>query len=270
MCTTLVRFDPDGAWPLLAGFVRDEDRGRETQPPGFWWPEHPTAFGARDARAGGTWLALDVGSAPGEQGLAFVQNQIGPHVSFPDPASSPSRGQLPIRALAAGAAFSFDAPDLAALVPRFQPFHLVHARPHAARLDWWQWNGVELVHAALQPGMHIVASRGIDLPGERERRAGQLQRFAQAAAPEPDPSLPVREAWGDWIELLDGRDARPDDMGGLVVHSVRERPGFGTVGATLVAIAADGRSRFDWNARPDVAPDAWSRTDVASASVAHR
>jgi hypothetical protein len=260
MCTAVVRLEPDAAWPILLGFVRDEERSRTTHAPDHWWPEQPTVLGARDERAGGTWLAVDLGS----RDIAFVQNQIGPHVSFPDASASPSRGRLPLAALADG---DFDVASLDAL-DTYQPFHLVHVRAgDSPTATWWQWSGASLERLELQPGIHLVASRGLDLPGERERRATHLERFANAATPDPDPALDPRGAWGEWIDLLDGRDAQPGDLGGIVLHSVPERPAFGTVGATLVGIAADGRVRYDVNDTTSVSPDAWSQVRAASASM---
>lgn len=261
MCTTILRIDPGAAWPLLLAFVRDEERGRETEPPRFWWPDRPRLVGGRDVRAGGTWLAVDVGEqAHARASVAFVQNQVGPHVTFPNGAS-PSRGELPLRALEHGCSFE---PAQLDDLEHYQPFHLVlaHADRDDGAVDWWQWSGRRLDHLQVQAGIHLVASRGIGMAGERERRANELARFAAAATPRPEPELEPRQAWGEWIDLLDGRNAQPDDLGGLVVHSVRERPGFGTVGASLVGIAADGRVRYDVNAATDLAPDGWSAVQV--------
>lgn len=268
MCTTVVRLDPGAAWPLLLGFVRDEDRDRDTLAPGPWWQEQPNVVGGRDARAGGTWLAVDLrpdDDAPAR--IAFVQNQIGGHVRFPPADDSPSRGRLPLVALASE---SFDLTELPGL-DRYQPFHLVCIDPSdSGSADWWQWNGSSLDHIALQPGMHLVASRGPDLPDEPARRASLLASFAQADVPDPDPELDPSAAWGAWLDLLDGRQATPDDFGGLVVHSVAARPGFGTVGATLVAIAADGRVRYDVNETTTLTPDAWVQVQLTDAVAAAR
>lgn len=261
MCTALLSHDPGAEWPLLLAFVRDEERGRVTDPPGFWWPEQPGVFGGHDARAGGTWLAVDVRAGR----AAFVQNQIGPHVTFPDAARSPSRGQLPLLALADPALELADLPQL----EQYQPFHLVTAGLGEAP-RWRQWSGSQLEQVGLQPGVHVIASRGIGMPGERERRASLLERLAGEPRPEPAPGMAPSDAWGAWIDVLDGRSAAPDDFTGLVVHSVAERPGFGTVGATLVALAADGRVRYDVNATTTLSPGSWSQADAESASVPSR
>lgn len=266
MCTALVRIDPHGRWPLLVAFVRDEDRGRPTDPPAFWWTQQPTLLGGRDARAGGTWLAVDVGGFPsGASGVAFVQNRIGPDVVEPLVAAPPSRGMLPLLALSDD---HFDVADLRDL-DRHHPFHLVRAmvREEAVEVDWWQWSGTDLVRIGLSPGMHLVASRGLDLPGERRRRADQLASFARAGTPEPEPGLPPARAWGPWLDLLDARDVEPGDLGGLAVRSIPDRPGFGTVGATLVAVATDGRVRYDINPSPRLEPAAWVPVDTVPGAV---
>jgi hypothetical protein len=253
MCTAVVRLDPDGEWPVLVAFVRDEQRDRMTNAPGCWWPERPSAFGGHDQRAGGTWLAVDIAS----RDLAFVQNQIGPHVTYPDPAHSPSRGGLPVLALGG----TMDV----AHIERYQPFQLVLVEGDRAR--WLQWSGSEANLVELQPGLHIIASRGLDLPDERERRATHLERFANATDPRPSLLHDPHEAWGEWLALLDGRDATPGDLTGIVLHSVPERPDFGTVGATLVGIAGDGRIRYDINPTTTLDPAAWSQVMVPSASM---
>jgi hypothetical protein len=252
MCTTLVRFDPAAAWPALVAFVRDEDRHRETDPPGFWWPEQPTVLGGRDRRAGGTWLAVDVATGA----LAFLLNRFEPELMDVHPVDPITRGAIPLRALEAGEAFDPDELPL----EHHEPFHLT--RVTRAGATHWQWDGSRLEADELGPGTHVVASRGEQLNGEHERRVRELARFADAAVPDPLPELASAEAWGPWISLLDGRTAQPDAFDGLVVHSTRERPGFGTVGATLVALGADGRVRMDVNHTQSVDPSAWTNVDV--------
>jgi hypothetical protein len=249
MCTTLVRFDPAATWPALVAFVRDEDRHRRTDPTGFWWPDQPTVLGGHDARAGGTWLAVDLASAT----IAFLQNRFEPALADVHPERPISRGTIPLRTLADGD--DFDAAQLP--LERHEPFHL--ARVTRTRATWWRWDGSHLEVDELDPGVHIVASRGAELAGEPERRVQQLARFAQATAPSPEPELEPHAAWGSWIDLLDGTASEPDSFDGLVVHSSSARPGFGTVGATLVALRADGSVRMDVNRTQLVEPGAWAR-----------
>jgi hypothetical protein len=262
MCTVLARLDPRGAWPVLVAFVRDEDRARPTAPPDAWWPEHPTVFAGRDEVAGGTWLAVDAGSPPA---LALLTDQFDPNATLPDPATSPTRGTLPLLALARGVHFDLEA-DAPGDVRSYQSFHLVSVT--AERDGWsverWGWDGSELDHEALAPGDHVIASRALTLPGERERRARILDAMSRLGEVDPDPAHPTDAAWGAWIELLDGRGVEPDDLDQLTVCSVRQRPGFGTVGASLVGISADGRVRYDVNRTASVHPHEWTSVAVSS------
>ena len=255
MCTVLVRFDPHGAWPLLVAFVRDEDRDRPTSPPGAWWPGHPTFVGGRDEIAGGTWLVLDAADEPA---LALLTDQFDPAATLPDPAQSPTRGSLPLLALARGAHFDLEA-DAPGGVETYQSFHLFGAaRDRGAWIvERWGWDGQALEHEELAPGDHVFASRATTLPGEAARR-DRLRAALGALDPvDPDPARPTRDAWGSWIDLLDGRGVAPDDLDQLTVCSVRQRPGFGTVGASLVGISADGRVRYDVNRTASVDPAQW-------------
>lgn len=260
MCTVLVRLDPDGAWPVLAAFVRDEDRNRPTAPPGAWWPGHPTFLGGRDEIAGGTWLVVDAGDSPA---LALLTDQYDPLATLPDPAQSPTRGTLPLLALARGALFDLEA-DAPGGVRTYQSFHLasfgaLDGEWHAER---WGWDGTALDHEDLAPGDHVIASRAPTLPGEATRRARLLDELGRLPTIDPDPALPTADAWGDWIALLDGRGVAPDDVDQLTVCSVGARPGFGTVGASLVGLSADGRVRYDVNRTASVEPDEWVRVPV--------
>lgn len=257
MCTAIVSIDPTAAWPALVAFVRDEQRDRPSDPAGPWWPDtNPGVLGGRDGVAGGTWLAVD----PAVGRLALLTNWYDPDLPSPESRPGVTRGRLPLQALAAGA--SFDLADLDG-IDALPPFHLLVAAGHgtAPQTRSWSWDGSDVhVTDISDPGTHVVASRSMRLPGEPERRARIGQAFA-ATRPSvsSDPDLAPLAAWGDWIDLLDGRDAVPDDHSSLVVCSIRQVPGFGTVGASLVGIAADGHVRYDINRSNDVDPAAWRR-----------
>lgn len=260
MCTVLASIDPGARWPLLLAFIRDEDRDRVTDPPGAWWPEQPTVVGGHDTRAGGTWLAIDT-AAP--QRVALLTDQFGPELREPDPARSPTRGTLPLAALAD----DFDATDIEQL-ERYQAFHLLRLAPLDAggqSLRAWHWDGSRLTCDELGAGIHVVASRTLGLAGEPERRARLAEQLAAVQRPSPDDAAAsTADAWGAWIDVLDGRSVAAGDLGALTIHSVRQRPGFGTVGASLVGIAADGAVRYDINRTPALAPDAWTRVDAST------
>src|SRR5215475_2256671 len=89
MCTIVLRWDPaaDVATTLAAN--RDEFRDRLADDPA---EIAPGVFAGRDRLAGGTWLAV------GRRGLAAVTNIAGA-ARRPD---APSRGRLPIAAVAGG------------------------------------------------------------------------------------------------------------------------------------------------------------------------
>ena len=255
MCTVLVRLDPGGAWPVLVAFVRDEDRARPTAPPDAWWPEHPSFLGGRDEVAGGTWLAVDAGTPPA---IALLTDQFDPAATLPDPALSPTRGTLPLLALDRGVHFDLEA-DAPGDVQAYQSFHLVSVTPDAGgwHAERWGWDGTALDHEELGPGDHVIASRAPTLPGESERRERILDAMTRLGDVDLDPARPSDPAWGNWLELLDGRRVAPDDLDQITVRSVRQRPSFETVGASLVGISADGRVRYDVNRTATVDAGEW-------------
>jgi len=261
VCTAFVRVDPDSAWPIRVAFVRDEDRARPTAASGRWWPDQPHVIGGRDERAGGTWLAMS--DDPAAPAIAFLLNRHEPNLDETPPPNSRSRGELPLRALADE---GFDHAHLD--LDRYAPFHLVHATMHVAHV--WHWDGAELQEEALPAGTHMIASRGITLPGEADRRVAQLARCAAAIPPDPAPSPTsgddedTRSAWGPWLDLLDGRAAVVDDLSSVVVAGITQYPRFGTVGASLVALANTGQVRYDINVTNNVDCTAWSRVDLST------
>lgn len=119
MCTVVV-----APGRILA--LRDELVGREFDDPGAWWPEQPTVVGGRDRSAGGTWCATDVTTGR----TALVLNRPERRVAEP---GAPSRGVLPLLALAHGPAWS-DHLDLTGMAS----FTLLLVRP-AQTVDATQW-----------------------------------------------------------------------------------------------------------------------------------
>jgi len=240
MCTALVRLAPDERWPLLVAFVRDEQRDRETDPPGEWWPHLPTVIGGRDRRGGGTWLAVDVATGT----VSFLTNHFDPldRVQVEEPIT---RGHLPLD-LHGTKACSIEHVDL----ERHEPFHLVRATARGG--IHWHWTGHDLLERPLVTGLQVIASLAASAPGEHRRRRTLLDVFG-AATPDPDTG------WDPWVEHLDGTEATMDDYDGAVLAGVPDVPGFGTVGASLVGIAADGRIRYDVNPTTTVDPGAWQR-----------
>lgn len=247
MCTVLLRLSPSAEWPVQLAFVRDEDRARPSDPPDRWWSTQPHVVGGRDGRAGGTWLAVD-SAAPA---AALLTDQFDPGARVPDPATSPTRGTLPLLVLDRGSHFDLEA-DAPGGVDHYQPFHLVSIVRDGEEwvVERWGWSGTALEHELLAPGDHVVASRALTLPGEPERRRRLLAQLAE---------VPVDSDWTRWKALLDARATAPDQLDGIAVHSVSQRPGFGTVGASLVAIAHDARIRYAANRSTTLDPARWQR-----------
>lgn len=260
MCTVLLRLLPDGDWPVQVAFVRDEDRSRRSDPPAHWWSDQPTVIGGRDTRAGGTWLAIDEAQP---RAIALLTDQYDPAVALPDPTRSASRGTLPLLALEHGAHLELDA-HAPQPVETYQPFHLVSIRTVDGtwRADRWSWTGEERSGERLTSGDHVIASRAPHLPGEHARREHLLTRMhdvpADAFSTDRATSAP-----DSWTALLDSRGAVVDQLDGVGVHSVSQRPGFGTVGASLVAISRHGDLRYHVNATTTLDPSAW--TDITGA-----
>jgi hypothetical protein len=274
MCTAVLSIEP-GAPVLLAG-IRDELVDRAWQPPGRHWARYPDLVGGLDLLSGGTWLAV----APAAGRVACVLNARGRTA----PASTRrSRGVLPLQAAAEGKLERAPLAD-------FDPFHLLSAEPGLAML--WSWDGERLTERELTAGLHIIVNEGLDSDqlvggpggaaagpgaaaagpgtesaGQEARasaaRAHELARMAHfrprlraAARPVPRPGLPVRQAWGAWLPLIDGDGIGPDDQRALIVRAdLGDGRIFGTTSVSLVALWPDAL-RYDFNGRP-ADPGGW-------------
>jgi hypothetical protein len=256
MCTVLLRLLPDAAWPVQLAFVRDEDRSRPSDPPGRWWTDQPTIIGGRDGQAGGTWLALDDSPAPA---IALLTDRYDPTERIPDPEQSPTRGRLPLLALERGDRLDLDA-DAPGSIDTYQPFHLasIRCRRSVWTADLWSWTGTAREQARLAGGDHVIASRATTLPGELARREHLLEQLRDIPADAFASNAPVPAAWAS---LLDARDVAPDQLDQLAIHSVTQRPGFGTVGASLVAISHEGQVRYAINDSSTLDPAAWTTVE---------
>jgi hypothetical protein len=241
MCTAILSIQP-GAPVLLAG-VRDELVSRAWQPPGRHWPDYPGLIGGRDLLAGGTWLAL----APEARRVACVLNARG---RMAPEQTRRSRGVLPLQAAVDGKLGRAGLAD-------FDPFHLVSAEPGAATL--WSWDGDRLAERELTAGLHVIVNGGLgtsDMDHERARIGHFLPRLRAAARPAPRPGLPVSQAWGSWLPLMNGDGLDPSDPRALIVRrDLGDGRIWGTTSISLVALAQDGL-RYDFNGRPGE-PDAW-------------
>jgi hypothetical protein len=225
MCTVLLRFDPDAAWPLVLAAVRDEFLDRPWDPPAAHWPEDPSLLGGRDRTAGGTWLA--VRRDPSRPAVAALLNGV----RLPVRPDRPTRGTLPLAALRDEVPSSFAGYD---------GFHLLLGTPTGVRV--WSWDGERLDHTALAPGDHIVVNLGVDAPEDP-----LVPRFQPLLAGAAAPPLP--DSWGDWLKLLEGDGLDPADDAALLVRRSIEDRTYGSSSACLVALGATG-VRYDFTATP--------------------
>lgn len=244
MCTVLLRFAPDAAWPVLLGAIRDEFADRPWDPPAAHWGAAGSGLiGGRDRSAGGTWLAVDPSS--GRPAVAALLNGAR-RPPLPDGAR-PTRGTLALEVLASGR------PPEAGAVVDHDGFHLVLATP--AGVDVWSWDGNALEHRGLPAGNHIVVNLGVDTHDDP-----LVPHFEPLLAALPDPPLssgtPSPVAWEAWVDLLGGVGLDPTDPRALLVRREIEGRTYASTSATLVGLSAGG-VRYDFSGDP-TDPTAWS------------
>ncbi|GAA1936597.1 NRDE family protein [Kitasatospora viridis] len=265
MCTAFISIEPTSAVPVLLLSVRDEYVGRQWLPPDHHWPSSPDLVGGLDLVAGGTWLAVRPGDGSGDgPAVACLLNGFGPAA---DPHARLSRGGLPLLAVTEGGFDRLDRTDL----ERYDPFHLVLARPTGVRV--LSWGGGELVDRALPTGLSVVVNDGLEGRAENRttsRRARLMMaaravhfraRLAAAVRPEPGAGS-TRQAWGEWLPLACGDGLELDDRAALIQ---RRDFGDGRIwGSTSISLLALGPAgaRYDFSAAPSEGQ--WQRVDLAA------
>ncbi|WP_426956344.1 NRDE family protein [Muricoccus radiodurans] len=227
MCTVIVLRRPGHSWPLLLAANRDERIDRPWDPPA---EIAPGVLAGRDRMAGGTWMGLNALGI-----VAAVLNRPG---TLGPAAGKRSRGELPLLALEAHTAEAavlrltgLDAGD-------WRPFNAVVADSRSAHFV----RGLGSGHPEAVPlpdGVSMVTAMDPNDPASPRTRR-HLPRFRGAPPPDPD-----RDEWSAWETLLadDGGDR-------LAALRVPPRDGFGTVCASLLGLAADGRAVWRFAAGP--------------------
>jgi uncharacterized protein with NRDE domain len=154
MCTLIVldRVVPD--FPVIAGANRDEFLARPATLPRLLSAK-PRIIGPRDEQAGGTWIGV------GEGGMfAGLTNR--PHAQGRDP-SRRSRGEITLAALA-GSGVEAVLGEIGKIPPgRYNGFHLFCAGPDGSGALVY---GSEVESRRLEPGLHVITNRGVDLQGD--------------------------------------------------------------------------------------------------------
>lgn len=236
MCTIVILFRPDHAWPVIVAANRDEMIARPWISPARHWPARPRVVAGRDELAGGTWLGLN------DQGvIAGMLNRRG---TLGPQAGMRSRGELPLEALDhADARSAADA--LVHLEPRsYRSFNMVITDRNDA--FWLRLKGEDETgnddggRGQRQTGRAVEAfpiPKGLSMITARERNDPAsprirlyLPRFERAAPPDPGTG-----DWAAWQALLASRehDAESGPRGAMTITPDQ---GYGTVSASLIAL----------------------------------
>jgi hypothetical protein len=256
VCLGVLRFDPDDDWPILLVSIRDEYIERPALSPARWWPQFPQLVGGKDARAGGTWLAMD-------SDVLRVAAVYTPGKPTAADSGLRSRGELPLIALTgegSGApAVGGDRGDLPLAIDpsRYEPFSLLVADRTTAR--WSVWKDGEWTQTTIEPGMHVLNNWGLDVMETAPRQKRWLPPFA-AAAPEKVVLDGVpQDTWAGWIDLL-GHEPEPDVDDSLLLRREVEGHPYGTKSASLIAIGQGGL-RYDSSEQP-WDPTSWGPVEL--------
>lgn len=268
MCTVVVSLDPGKPVPLLLLGIRDEFTGRPWQPPARHWTGS-SLIGGLDEEAGGTWLAVH----PDVPRVGCILNGRG---QFAPPDRRRSRGDLSLRAAAEGPGALAKLHQDRDTLTWYDPFYLVCADRSAIQL--LGWNGREAALSELGPGTHMLTNAGHtyppaaggsshDKPGDKpgDKPDDKAVRFGPkfaATRPSGDPAASLTGAWAGWLPLAAGDELPTDEPGAIIVRSaLPDGRVYGSTSETLVALAADGRLRYDFQPSPPD-PAAWYSVSV--------
>ncbi|GGQ94772.1 NRDE family protein [Kitasatospora griseola] len=251
MCTAFVSIDPGSAVPVLLLSVRDEYTDRRWLHPGRYWPDQPDVVGGLDLDAGGTWLAVAPSSGLGvEPVAACLLNGFG-HTA--DPHQRFSRGGLPLIAISGQ-------PIASDRLERYDPFHLLIARPSGVHVV--SWNGSSVEDTELPAGLTVILNDGLEgqagsgacPPHIRTTMNARLAYFRarlQAVA-RPEPAAgPAEDAWGEWLPIARG-DGLPPDNPAALIRRLESPSGrvWGSVSLSMVALSHE-HVRYDFGTVPD-------------------
>jgi uncharacterized protein with NRDE domain len=229
MCTLIVSFQQHPNAPVLVAANRDELRGRPASAPRRWPGESFVA--PKDEQAGGTWLGLT------STGLFVGVTNRFPSDRHPD---RESRGTLVADALRAPSAEALRAKLEGLGARRFNTFHLLYADANHAFVSWN--DGVEIRHASLTAGLHVVTERS--LGGDDQGRTALIESLWPKLDRDQD-GTPTSAALQS---LLAQRN--PDAPAGSVCVDVPEL-GYGTRSSLVLFVRPRlEQSRWFWAEGP--------------------
>jgi hypothetical protein len=295
MCTVIASLDPESPVPLLLLGIRDEFTGRPWLRPARHWPGSPL-IGGRDEQAGGTWLAVHpdvprVGCILNGRGDLAPAERRRSRGDLPLLAAAEGPGALaklhqdrdtlsrydPFYLVCADLEevllLSWNGTD-SALTGLSPGTHVLTNAGHVYPPD----------RDRTPPPVGPPAGEPPDEPDEKpdeqpdekpdeqpdeepdEKPDEKAVRFGPkfaARRPAGDPAASLAGAWADWLPLAAGDGLSTGEPGAIVVR--RELPDgriWGSTSETLVALAADGRLRYDFQPSPPD-PGAWYAVDVS-------
>jgi len=249
MCTLIVGRDVLGPDSLIVGANRDEDRGRPSEPPARR-SEAPDVIAGRDARAGGTWLAVRDGQA-----VVAVLNRRG----APPAGTLRSRGLLALDvagASADGTAFAdvaLEAATASLSAHAYAPFTLVCATPLGGWLLAHDGDGTAL--HSIDPGWHVLTHAELDDPAEPRtvRLARKLAGWQPATTGEAETRvlelLSLHGSYGDGAPS-DAPAAAPVEQAAVCIHEGR----MVTVSTTLFRRSGSRARLLHIEGRPCTTP----------------
>ncbi|MBT3927798.1 MAG: hypothetical protein HOM52_06090 [Rhodospirillaceae bacterium] len=223
MCTLVILRRPGHDWPILVAANRDEMFERDWSGPARHWPDRADIVAGRDNLAGGSWLGVNDSGV-----IAGILNRMG---SLGPSEDKRSRGELVLEALDHGDAADAAEALMALNGDAYRPFNLVVADNSDA--FWLRHDGAGPIGCqAIPPGFSMFTARERN-DAESARVQNHLPRFEQAAVPDPNDG-----DWGEWEKLLASKEFSENSNSHEGAMCVKTIFGFGTVNASLIALAA--------------------------------
>lgn len=222
MCTLILAWQVLDGSPLSIAANRDERLDRPSRTPRVI-DDDPIVVAPQDAEADGTWLGVN------EQGLAVAITNRRTELD-----DGRSRGLLVRDALARS-----DAATAAAFVERaverddYAGFNLLLA--DAADAIYLEWDG-ELRRRTLDPGVHVIVNAGLDDAADKAARIRDVLTVERGGDQGSEQSTDA-ETWLDRATNI-----LSDHEYDACVH----RDGYGTVFTSLLSVADDGVTSFQY------------------------